>query len=179
MLNRPKIIGEYQLQRPELKPYDATAVLAADEIIGLILERLPYLVVEHIGSTAVPGMPGKGIIDLLLTYPAGMLDTACELLAELGFQDQPHNDPFPESRPMRVGSYEYDRKRYLVHVHVLSERSPEVYQLRAFRDRLRLDINFRAAYLDHKRSVLNKSNVDSSEYARLKGEFIRKAMSKP
>ena len=32
----------------------------------LIAERRPDLVVEHIGSTAVPGLPGKGIVDLAI-----------------------------------------------------------------------------------------------------------------
>lgn len=178
MFNQPKRIGEYQHRKPEFKPYDPAAVLAADEIIGLILERLPYLSIEHIGSTAVPGMPGKGSIDLMLVYPSGQLDSACALLEELGFQELYQDAPFLENCPMRFGSHQYDNRLYQIHVYVLSESAPEVHLLRAFRDRLRLDINFRAAYLDYKRSILSRGVIDSREYARLKGEFIRKAMNK-
>lgn len=178
MFNQPKLIGEYQYRKPELKPYDPSALLAADEIIGLILERLPYLLVEHIGSTAVPGMPGKGSIDLMVVYPSGQLHSASELLAELGFQEATLDVAFAENCSMWVGSYTYEGKRYQVHVNAIIEGAPEVQLLRAFRDRLRLDINFRAAYLDYKRSILNRGVIDSREYDRLKGEFIRNAMNK-
>mgnify|MGYP001386358597 CR=1 FL=1 len=172
-----KPIGDYTLQKVELRPYDPVAVLVADEIAGLINDRLPYVVVEHIGSTAVPGLAGKGIVDLMLVYPAGHLDTVKSLLQELGFQPQPHTDPFPEDRPMRVGSYRYMGSTYQIHIHVIHEESPEVVELRAFRDRLRYDKVLQTAYMDFKKALLKAGITESKDYAREKGKFVEKNLT--
>ena len=173
MNNGVRPIGPYYEKKAELLPYDPAAVLVADEIIGLILDHLPFVVVDHIGSTAVAGLPGKGIIDLMIAYPDDFLQTVKDALVELGFQPQPHFDPFPESRPMRVGSYEYMGKIYLIHIHVIREDSPEVYEIRAFRDRLRYDRTLQTVYTDRKRSLIQSGMTNASDYTRLKGEFIQ------
>ena len=172
-----KPIGDYTLHKAELRPYDPVAVLVADEIAGLINDRLPYVVVEHIGSTAVPGLAGKGIVDLMLVYPEGHLETAKTLLRELGFQPQPQADPFPEDRPMRVGSYRYMGSEYQIHIHVIHEEATEVIDLRAFRDRLRYDKVLLTAYMDYKKALLKAGFTESPDYAREKGKFIEKNLT--
>jgi GrpB-like predicted nucleotidyltransferase (UPF0157 family) len=39
----------------------------------MITSRFPALTVEHVGSTSVPGCSGKGVIDLMVVYPPGLL----------------------------------------------------------------------------------------------------------
>jgi len=173
MKNGIRPIGPYFEKKAELHPFDPASILVADEIIGLILENLPFVVVDHIGSTAVPGMAGKGIIDLLIAYHDDYLPTIKQVLAELGFQPQPHFDPFPENRPMRVGSYEYMGKVYLVHAHVISEDSPEVNEIRTFRDRLRYDRTLQIQYFDQKKRIILSGVTNSTDYARHKGDFIQ------
>ena len=82
--------------------------------------------VHHVGSTSVPACAGKGVIDLLVAYPAGLLSTARELLQALSFQEKASRNPFPEDRPMRVGSLQHAGRRYLMYAHVVSAQSPEV-----------------------------------------------------
>lgn len=43
------------------------------------------LAIEHVGSTAVPGLAAKAIIDIDLVFPVGGLDAVCERLATLGY----------------------------------------------------------------------------------------------
>ncbi len=169
-------IGKYDQKKPDIQPYDPACVLVADEVIGLILDRLPFVWVEHVGSTAVPGLAGKGIIDLMVVFPTDKLDEVKEGLAGLGFQPQPHDDPFPEDRPMRVGSFVYGGRSYLLHVHVIREGSLEIEDMRTFRDRLRYDRVLQTAYVDRKKQILKTGIKNSSEYARLKGEFIDKIL---
>jgi GrpB-like predicted nucleotidyltransferase (UPF0157 family) len=159
----PASYHEYNPVAPEVARAVAKAVVASD----------PRLTVEHIGSTAVPGCAGKGIIDLMVLYPAGLLEAAKAALDRLGFQRQTTRDPFPEDRPMRVGAVEYAGERFRVHAHVLGAASGEAAALRAFRDRLRASPEFRAAYEARKRSILAAGIVDSVAYAEAKGEFIR------
>ena len=60
--------------------------------------------VEHIGSTAVPGLPGKGIVDLSVEADPAAIPGIVEALLGLGFQPQPGPDPWPPTRPMLVGA---------------------------------------------------------------------------
>jgi GrpB-like predicted nucleotidyltransferase (UPF0157 family) len=139
----------------------------------MIRDRLPHVRVEHIGSTAVPELEGKGIVDLMVLYPDGMLAQARDCLDQLGFQRQDFGDPFPEERPMRVGTISVDGRDFRVHAHVLAAGSQEVRDLRLFRDLLREDPGLAAAYVTKKRELIAAGIVESPDYALHKTGFIR------
>ena len=61
------------------------------------------------------------------------LEVVKELLDRLGFQGRDGGDPFPETRPLRVGSWVHDGEAFLLHVHVIPETSPEVDEMRFLR----------------------------------------------
>src|SRR5688572_326039 len=65
--------------------------------------------IEHVGSTAIQGCGGKGVIDLLATYPDGAREETKGWLLSLGLSRQgpEFSRPWPESRPMYLGSYRY------------------------------------------------------------------------
>jgi GrpB-like predicted nucleotidyltransferase (UPF0157 family)/mannose-6-phosphate isomerase-like protein (cupin superfamily) len=128
--------------------------------------------VEHVGSTAVPECAGKGVVDLMVLYPPGHLTEVKDLLKTLGFQQQMGRMPFPEDRPMRLGSIDYDGTRFLLHVHVISLDSPEVHELRSLRDRLRKDGTIVEQYVALKRRIIADGVTDSMDYSVRKGEFI-------
>jgi GrpB-like predicted nucleotidyltransferase (UPF0157 family) len=157
--------------------YDPDAPEVAQRVALMVTHRLPTLTVEHVGSSSVPGCAGKGVIDLMLLYPPGQLEEAKGVLAELGFQRQTSRDPFPEDRPMRTGSVQYQGKRYRLHVHVLAAASQESKEMRAFRDRLRADPGLVAAYVARKREIIESGVSDSLEYVRVKGSFVQGVLS--
>ena len=136
----------------------------------------PELVVEHIGSTAVPGLGGKGVIDLMVLYPTGGLERARAVLDQLGFQRQSTRDPFPESRPMRLGAIQFEAETFRLHAHVISADDDEAAGLRGFRDRLRDDAQLRAAYVERKRAILDAGVTDSVAYSYAKHDFIQSAL---
>src|SRR5262249_39077942 len=138
VMSKP-IIGLYPFHPPACTEYDSRAPEVARQIAQWITAYLPTVMVEHIGSTAVPGCAGKGVVDLMVIYPDGQLETVKEALAALGFQRQTVGVLFPETRPMRVGTVQHEGSTFRLHVHVLAATSPEVVQLRAFRDRLCAD----------------------------------------
>jgi GrpB-like predicted nucleotidyltransferase (UPF0157 family) len=166
-----RMIGPYLNAPAACLNYDSRAPLVAQQVAALIAARLPDVIVEHIGSTAVPGCAGKGVVDLMLLYPPGRLAAAKRVLVDLGFQPQSTRDPFPEERPMRLGAIEHDGTTFRLHVHVLAADSPEVAELRAFRDRLRVDPQLRAAYVARKREILRAGISDTVDYSIAKGDF--------
>lgn len=166
------MIRRYEKSPAACREHDSRAFEVARQVGGLIAARLPYVTVEHVGSTAVPACAGKGIVDLMVLYPPGRLNEVRAGLDTLGFQRQTGRDPFPESRPMRIGSVEYDGSRFGIHVHVIAGDSPEVGEFRSFRDRLSADQALRDEYVALKKGIIDGGVTDRLEYSIRKGEFI-------
>jgi GrpB-like predicted nucleotidyltransferase (UPF0157 family) len=172
-MKSPRRILPYSVSRTVYVEYEPGVIGAANDVIRLIHGAAPWMHVEHIGSTAVPGCAGKGIVDLMALYPAGKLEAARTVLEGLGFQHQKTGHVFPEARPMRVGSIEHKGKRYRLHVHVIATDDREAVSLRRFRDALRTDPALRDAYQAKKLAILKSGFNEPSDYTYAKGEFIR------
>jgi GrpB-like predicted nucleotidyltransferase (UPF0157 family) len=171
-----RVIGPYENGPAACREHDPRAAAVARRVAELVRSPLPDVAVEHVGSTSVPGCAGKGIVDLMLVYPEGRLAAARDVLDALGFQRQTGRDPFPEDRPMRTGALAHDGTTFRLHVHVLAATSPEVGELRAFRDALRADAGLRAAYVAAKRAILADGCTDSLDYCIRKGDFVTDAL---
>jgi GrpB-like predicted nucleotidyltransferase (UPF0157 family) len=151
---------------------DPRAREVADRVIALIAARRPGARAEHVGSSAVPGLAGKGTIDLLLpTSPEEIPAVTRELLA-LGFQRQSIPTAFPPTRPMLQGVIHHDGTSFRVHVHVVPESSPEVAAIRGFRDALRADPALREEYVALKRAIVAGGTVDSIAFTKAKHRWI-------
>jgi GrpB-like predicted nucleotidyltransferase (UPF0157 family) len=135
-------IGRYQRVSVQVHQADPAAPEAARRLITLIATRWPATPAQHVGSTAVPGLAGKNIIDLLLAAEPAHLPAITKALLELGFQPQ-IPAAFPATRPMLWGAFRHGPTDYRVHVHVVPASSPEVAAMRGFRDALRADPRLR------------------------------------
>jgi GrpB-like predicted nucleotidyltransferase (UPF0157 family) len=173
------IIGSYPFHAPVCTEYDPRAPAVARRIAHWVRVHLPTVAVEHIGSTAVPGCAGKGVVDLMVVYPDGQLETVKETLFALGFQRQTVGFLLPEARPMRVGTVEHEGSLFRLHVHVLAASSPEVGQLRAFRDRLRADPQLVTTYVARKKEILAAGITDPAVYTRMKSLFFQEVQGSP
>lgn len=171
-MKRTPQIFPYSESRTAYVDYDPGAMGAAARVAALIEAAAPWTEVEHIGSTAIPGCAGKGIVDVMAMYPPGKLEATREAIDALGFQHQKLGHIFPEERPMRVGAIQYAGKRYRLHVHLIDTNSPEKETLRRFRDVLRADPVLRDAYQGKKRAILQSGVRDAKDYTYAKGEFI-------
>lgn len=165
-------IGEYVTGGAVLQAWDGDAVTVARLVAERIAGGSVVVGVEHVGSTAVAGCGGKGVVDLAVLYDAVELEVVKEMLRGMGFQRQPHADPFAESRPMLVGSVEYGGRWFGVHVHVLEKGCAEAVELVRFRDRLREDGELAERYVRVKKEIVDSGVTDSLEYCRRKGRFI-------
>jgi GrpB-like predicted nucleotidyltransferase (UPF0157 family) len=170
------VIGPYIHKPAELQPYNLIYPDVAQYVADLIRTKLDCVKVEHIGSTAIEGCDGKGIIDLMLLYPEGFLEKTKDVLSSLGFQPQPHKDPFPENRPMRVGSVDYKGLVFQIHAHVIKKDDAEALSTLKFRDMLRKDKRLRNRYIQCKRQILKMGITDSLDYCKAKNDFIEQSL---
>jgi RimJ/RimL family protein N-acetyltransferase/GrpB-like predicted nucleotidyltransferase (UPF0157 family) len=170
-------IGLYRPWPLACRPYESGSHEAALALVMLLSEALPDATVEAIGSTAIPDCAGKGYLDVLVLYRPGALDAAKDRLAALGFQRQVSRLPFPEDRPMRVGSFTWEGAHYPVHAHVIAAGAAEADELRRFRDALASDVGLRYRYVDEKRRVIAGGVIDAADYAEKKGSFIRSVLA--
>lgn len=169
----PVRILEYRPLQPGFLPYDPAFPLVAESLIAAISALGPTLEVHHIGSSAIPGCGGKGYVDLMVLYEPEGLEGARVALRSLGFQSQGGRDPWPESRPMRVGMVEHGGRFYRVHAHVIARDATEVEALLRFRDLLRQDPALVRRYEVEKQRLLRAGVLDGADYAERKGSFIR------
>jgi GrpB-like predicted nucleotidyltransferase (UPF0157 family) len=174
MQDRLVTVGTYERRPAVCSEWDPRAPEVAAILIDAITSLAPSLTVEHVGSTAVPGCAGKGVIDLLVVYRPGELEVATTALDDLGFQPQTGDDVFPEDRPMRHGSLVHGDATFRTHAHVIAADSTEVQELIGFRDKLRGDPSLVERYVARKREIITGGVSDSLEYAKSKGSFVEK-----
>ncbi len=178
--------GDWRPGKPVIEPYHRTPVKVHDpdprspavaaSVAELISTAVPGLRVEHVGSSAVPDLAGKGTIDLLLPTPAARIPGVTSSLLALGFQLQPAPRTFPDSRPMLQGVARYRERRYRVHLHIVPDASPEIGELRGFRDALRGDRSLRRDYEQLKRSIVARGLTEASQFTHAKQDFIVAAL---
>jgi hypothetical protein len=92
-------IGRYTRAPVEVHEADPHAAEVAERLLALIAASWPGAAAEHVGSSAVPGLPGRGIVDLLLPTNPADIARVTRALFGLGFQRQ-LPEAFPPTRPM-------------------------------------------------------------------------------
>jgi len=133
----------------------------------------PWLVgpIEHIGSTAVPGLPAKPIIDIMAAVrDLASSEPAIEALRALSYC---------------YFDYQADRMHWLCkpsdlerthHLHLVPYGSSLWRDRLAFRDRLRRDEPLRAAYRDLKLELARAFRDDREAYTEAKTAFVVAAL---
>jgi GrpB-like predicted nucleotidyltransferase (UPF0157 family) len=119
--------------------------------------------IEHIGSTAVPGLAAKPIVDLLVTV-ADVDDDAAIV--------PPLDTAGYELRVREPGHRMFRTRERDVHVHLWSDCDPEVARHLRFRDRLRESPADRDAYERLKRALAARDCPDMNAYADAKASLI-------
>lgn len=131
--------------------------------------------VEHVGSTSVPGLAAKPVIDVLLGAGSlAAIESRREALARAGYQYVPK---YEQELPMRryfVKPAEPGALR--VHLHAVVLGSSFWREQIAFRDALRADESFRAAYHSLKLELAARFARDKPAYTAGKAPFIRSAL---
>jgi GrpB-like predicted nucleotidyltransferase (UPF0157 family) len=164
----------------EIVPYDpAWPVLfeAEADCLRAALDPNLILALEHFGSTAIPGLAAKPIIDILIAVPSltKAKDTAIQSLEGLGYLywvDNPKTD-----RMFFVKGLPPYGERRTHHVH-MTETSGEMWQRLPFRDYLRTHPDEAARYERLKRELAAQHRDDREAYTAAKEGYLQEVMSK-
>ena len=127
-------------------------------------------VIEHTGSTAVPGLPAKPILDILIGYPRSAdVQPYIHALTEAEYVHRQQQD-LPEHEFLRRG----DPRAY--HIHLTPVDSYFWRDHLTFRDRLRANDELRDAYAVLKRKLAAQFPADREAYIAGKGAFVKQVI---
>jgi GrpB-like predicted nucleotidyltransferase (UPF0157 family) len=154
----PIVLAEYDPAWPEQFRREEARIRAALGPAALL--------VEHVGSTSVPGLAAKPLIDIVLAVP----DTT----------DEPAYVPALEAAGyvLRIRENDWHQHRLFkgpevdLNLHVFSHGCPEIDRMIAFRDRLRTHPADRERYERTKRTLAARRWDFVQQYADAKTEVI-------
>ncbi len=160
-----ELVGGFEKRDLVLADYDAQwsdAYLEHERRIRTALGSAAVQI-EHIGSTSVPRLAAKPIIDVLITVD--------DITAEEDYLDQLLDAGYelrvrePSHRMVRTPARD-------VHVHVLEVGDQAAHDYLLLRDHLRADPDDRYLYERTKRALLDQDWADMNAYAEAKTEVI-------
>lgn len=162
--NAPITLAEYDPQWPALFDREAARIQA---VLGDAAVR-----VEHVGSTSVPGLAAKPIIDILLAVP----DSA----------DEPAYAPALEAAGyvLRIREPDWFEHRMFkgpdtnINLHVFTVGAAEIDRMLLFRDWLRANDADRDAYLQVKRELAQRTWRHVQHYADSKTAIVQQVMAR-
>jgi GrpB-like predicted nucleotidyltransferase (UPF0157 family) len=125
--------------------------------------------IEHIGSTSVPGLAAKPVIDIVvavddITAEEDYLPPVIAAGYVLRVREPGH-------RMVRTPARD-------VHVHIFEKGNPAVSKYLLFRDRLRVDADDRAVYARTKEALIRQGFDDMNAYSDAKTEVIAGIMAR-
>ena len=154
----PIHLAEYDPEWPALYEREAARI---QSILG---DRVRLL--EHAGSTSVPGLSAKPVIDIVLAVPDSADESAfVPPMEAAGYVLRIREPDWFEHRLFKGPDTN-------VNLHVFSEGCPEIERMLAFRDRLRTHDDERIRYEDTKRELAAREWTYVQYYADAKGEVV-------
>ncbi|PWU05774.1 MAG: hypothetical protein C5B51_13795 [Terriglobia bacterium] len=163
-MDRKVRICDYDRDWPRRYEYEAGKIQTA---LGSRALR-----VEHVGSTSVPGLSAKPVIDIVLV----VADSAQEqeytaLLLHAGYELHIREPEWHEHRMFRD-----PEKR--VNLHVFSTGCPEIGRMLAFRDWLRINEDDRELYARTKRMLAEREWQKVQDYADAKTAVVEEILER-
>lgn len=130
--------------------------------------------IEHVGSTAVPGLAGKPVLDIAIAVgDERAAERSVAPLVSLGYRYRGHN-----GADVRRHYFVQDvdgMRTTQVHLYILPARGWDV--TLQFRDALRAAPQLAAAYAAEKFRVAHAVSWDKAAYAEAKGGFIERVLA--
>ncbi len=169
-----EIIGGVEKRRIEICEYDPNWSAKFQQHAERIARALgsAALQVEHIGSTSVPGLGAKPIIDMLLVVEDSSQEAAyLPHLEGAGYVLRVREPEWYEHRMLRTPEKD-------VHLHVFSAGFPESNRYLIFRDHLRANRADRELYEEVKRKLAGQDWPGMNAYAEAKTEVITQIMAR-
>ncbi len=156
-----------------LAPYDLDWPSRFLALAALIRDALAdkILLLEHVGSTSVPGLAAKPVIDMVLAVSESSDEAAyIPSLDRRGFVLRIRESNSLEHRLLKAPEVDGN-------LHVYSNGCEEIGRMVAFRDRLRAHADDRRLYEEKKRELAARIWRHTQDYADAKTEIIRRILT--
>ena len=142
-----------------------------------MLERWLLGLIEHVGSTAIPGIVAKPVIDLMaqVTDPDAVVGQAGGTLDAMNWR---HVPPELDGRPWRrfIAKVSPDGCHRLAHLHLMSAGAARWDEQIRFRDALRASPTLREEYAAVKSRLASTYADDRERYTDKKAAFVTRVM---
>lgn len=137
--------------------------------------------IEHIGSTAIAGLGGKGIIDIVIGVLKSKIAWSKKDLEEVGYEFR-EKASYPERLFFRR-DYLYKNRKRRIHVHLVEFESRDWKEMVGFRNYLLKHLEAVDKYVEIKKEAVKKAQGKGEIYRKHKEKFIKsitkKALSEP
>lgn len=131
------------------------------------------LSIKHVGSTAIPGLGGKGIIDIAISVSKEEMEHASSILQKLGYEFRPtFSTPHRFYFIAYLTDPEEEGRRY--HIHLTYPSSKEWKELIGFRDYLRTHPEAVEEYANVKKQAAKMANQNGEQYRKMKEPIFQK-----
>jgi len=166
----PVVMVEYDPAWPSL--YEAEK----ERVLSVAGQKISTI--EHIGSTSVPGLGAKPIIDIMACVrDSGAADECVELLKPIGYTDITSQSGHAEwFYCLAKGPHTVEGLRSVYHLHLVKENSRHFEDYILFRDYLRTHPDVAAKYYKLKKKLAEKHRHDRDAYTESKTTFIRSVL---
>jgi len=164
-------IGGPEKRAIVIEAYDPAWAARFEQVKASLAEALGAraLRIEHFGSTSVPGLGAKGIVDVLVEV------TDVDDEAAYGPALEAHGFAIRVRQP---GHRMYRTPDQDVHVHVFTEGSEAARIRLLFRDWLRHDAADRRLYEDTKRALARQEWEATNDYSDAKGSVVAEILTR-
>ena len=136
----------------------------------------PAAKIEHVGSTSIPNLGGKGILDIVVGASRTKIAQTKIKLEKAGYEFR-EIASVPERLFFRVDYLHNNRKRR-VHVHLTPSNSQDWKELTKFRDYLLKQPEIVEQYAKIKKEAVEQALGDGEKYRKYKENFIKKTLKK-
>lgn len=130
----------------------------------------PSVKIEHIGSTSVPGLGGKGIVDVLIGANKKDMPKIKDRLQEEGYIFNPKAGD--KNRLFFEKDYETLMKKRRVHLQLTSFNSKVWKDTLKVRDILRKNVSLRDKYAKIKKEAVKCAKGEGKKYREYKNNFL-------
>lgn len=128
------------------------------------------IIVEHVGSTAIPKMYGKNILDVLVgVNNSDDFETAIKGLENIGFigSEKSRSDEYMFFASDSAETHDGD-----IHIHIVLRGTKRIDDFLLLRDYLLSHPEEAKAYSNFKRKLIRDGVIDRKEYKHIKADYV-------
>lgn len=163
---------EINKQKYKFNKYSKSYTIRFREEYRKLRKILPYAKIEHVGSSAVKNLGGKGIIDILIAVDKKSKNKAKKQLQNYGYEYTYH--PNDSNRMFFKRIIKYSKKERRIHIHLTHYNSHNWKSIIGVRNFLRDDKKTAREYTKVKKCAVKYANGNGKKYRDYKDSYLKK-----